>query len=469
MSGPGPIIVWFRRDLRLSDHPALTAAALTGRPVLPVFVHDETVETLGAAPRFRLGLSIAALAGDLARRGMPLILRRGRALDELKALVAETGATAIHWSRYYEPGHIARDRMVKDWGRASGIAVQSFEGAILHEPARLLTGAGRPYSVFTPFWRRLAAQDIPAPLPVPGRMAFWSGTVRSDRIEDWAMAHAMNRGAEVLRPWQVVGEAAASDRLAGFLSKRAATYADRRDMAGQAATSGLSENLAWGEISPRQIWHRAQAFGPATDKFLSELGWRDFAWHLMAHAPALASRNWRADWDRFPWQGESDQATAWQRGLTGIALVDAGMREMFVTGRMHNRVRMVVASYLTKHLMTDWRFGLVWFAECLTDWDPAANAMNWQWVAGSGPDAAPFFRVFNPDLQADRFDPDGSYRQRWLAHAAHPPSPDALSFFDAVPRRWNLAPAAPAPIAQASLAEGRDRALAAYRAMAVHL
>lgn len=461
MSGAGPVIVWFRRDLRLSDHPALFEAAATGLPVLPLFIHDETVETLGAAPRFRLGLSIAALAEDLARRGLRLILRRGRALEVLAALVAETGADTVHWTRYYEPAHIARDRAVKDWAIGAGITARSFAGALLHEPSRLLTGQGRPYSVYTPFWRRLAATDIPAPLPTPARLIPCAVGVPSDRLQDWDMARAMNRGADVVRPWQAPGESAAHDRLAEFLSRQAA-YATCRDRMGENATSGLSENLAWGEISPRQIWHLAQATGPGADKFLSELGWRDFAWHLMTHFPALATANWRADWDRFPWRPDNPQAEAWRRGQTGIALVDAGMRELFATGRMHNRVRMVVASFLTKHLLTDWRVGRDWFADCLTDWDPAANAMNWQWVAGCGPDAAPYFRIFNPDAQADRFDAHGTYRHRWLGASARPPSPEALSFYAAAPRHWRLDPSDPPPAPIVSLAEGRTRALSAY-------
>jgi deoxyribodipyrimidine photo-lyase len=465
LSGPAPVIVWFRRDLRLSDHPALAAAVATGQPVLPLFIHDETVETLGAAPRFRLGLSVGALAADLAAQGSRLILRRGRALDVLAALAAETGATAIHWSRYYAPDHIARDRAVKDWAAGAGIAARSYAGALLHEPSRLLTGAGRPYSVFTPFRRRLAASDIEPPLPAPGRLQPPGDWPDGDRLDDWRMARAMNRAAEVVAAHLSVGEAAARDRLGLFLQDRAGRYAEDRDRTDRDATSGLSENLAWGEISPRQIWHLTTALSGTGEKFLSELAWRDFAWHLMAHFPDLASRSWRAGWDRFPWRADSDRAEAWRRGRTGVELVDAGMRELYVTGRMHNRVRMVVASYLTKHLLTDWRIGLRWFQDCLVDWDPAANAMNWQWVAGSGPDAAPFFRIFNPDTQAERFDPDGLYRRRWLAHAARPPAPDALSFFAAIPRSWRMDPADPPPRPVEPLAAGRAQALAAFEAL----
>ena len=236
-----------------------------------------------------------------------------------------------------------------------------------------------------------------------------------------------------------------------------------RDRPDRAGSSRLSENLTWGEISPRAVWHaaeRARGRAGGSRRCRKELIWREFAWHLLWHSPDLATANWRRDWDRFPWRGDNPDAERWRRGMTGEPMVDAGMRELFVTGTMHNRVRMLAASYLTKHLLTDWRVGLAWFEDCLVDWDPAANAMNWQWVAGSGPDAAPFFRVFSPERQAERFDPDGAYRRRFL----DPDAPEARAFFAAVPRSWGLDPAAPYPAPVIDAAEGRRRALAAYAA-----
>ena len=460
-----PVLVWFRRDLRIGDHAALTAAAATGRPVVPVFIHDETVEGLGAAATWRLGEGLRVFAAALGVAGSRLILRRGGALAVLRALVAETGAAAVFWQRVHDPDGMARDRAAKAALIAEGIDARSFSGAVLFDPWTVATGQGAPYSVFTPYWKSVRERDPGAPLPAPGIVAPPVWPV-SDALADWRMGAAMGRGAAVVARRAVVGEAAARDRLESFVAERLATYPATRDIPAKAATSGLSEHLAWGEISPRVIWHAArwarEAGNPGAEKFLSEIVWREFAWHLMFHHPGIATESWRAGWDAFPWRGDNADAEGWRRGMTGEPFVDAAMREMFVTGRMHNRARMIVASYLTKHLLTDWRVGLRWFAECLTDWDPAANAMGWQWVAGSGPDATPYFRIFNPATQAERFDPDGSYRRRWIAEGQAAPGPDALDFFRAVPQAWRLSPQAAYPQAMIDLAEGRRRALDAY-------
>ena len=274
----------------------------------------------------------------------------------------------------------------------------------------------------------------------------------------------MQRGAAVVGRHVRVGERAARRRLDDFLENRLRAYGRDRDRPDRLATSGLSENLTWGEISCRQVWTIARRHGgPGTDAFLRELAWREFAWHLLHHFPKLARSNWRAEWSGFPWRPDNGDAERWRRGMTGEPLVDAGMRELFVTGTMHNRVRMVVASYLTKHLLTDWRVGLAWFEDCLVDWDPASNALNWQWVAGSGPDAAPYFRIFNPAGQADRYDPDGTYRRHFVrGWGGARPTADAEAFFDAAPRSWKLDRDAEPPEAVISLPEGRRRALAAY-------
>jgi deoxyribodipyrimidine photo-lyase len=269
-------------------------------------------------------------------------------------------------------------------------------------------------------------------------------------------------------PYQRVGEAAAADRLARFVKTRVAAYKDRRDFLAEDATSGLSENLTYGEISPAQVWHAGRAAmlegAAGAEHFLKELIWREFAWHLMHHTPQIATANWRPEWDSFPWQGDTPDAEAWRQGRTGEPVVDAALRQLYVTGTMHNRARMIAASYLTKHLMTHWKVGLDWFADCLTDWDPAANAMGWQWVAGSGPDAAPYFRIFNPATQAEKFDPDQTYRRRYLAELSSNPPRPALDFFAAAPRSWHLDPKRPYPSPLIVLSAGRDRALGAYEA-----
>lgn len=460
-----PLILWFRRDLRLDDHPMLAAALATGRPLLPVFVLDPQTEAMGAAALLRLEMALAAFDAGLRAVGSRLILRRGPALQVLQRMLAETGAAGVMWSRLYDPEAKARDATVKAALRAGGHGADSHPGFLLHEPWVVETGQGGPYRVYTPFWKAVRVLPVAECLPAPQHLPAPDIWPASDRLEDWHLSARMQRGRAVVAARQAPGEAAALTRLTRFADAAMAAYGARRDFVAEAATSGLSEHLTHGEISPRRMWHcgwRGMLAGnPGAETFLKELVWREFAWALMHHFPDLATRNWKRDWDAFPWRGDNDDAERWRRGQTGEPLVDAAMREMYVTGRMHNRARMIAASYLTKHLMTDWRVGLAWFADCLTDWDAAANAMGWQWVAGCGPDAAPFFRIFNPVAQAERFDPDQRYRRRWVAELGRAPGADALAFFAAAPRGWRLDPARPYPMPLVDLAEGRARALAA--------
>ena len=463
----GPLLLWFRRDLRLTDHPMLTEALAMGRPVIPVFVLDPETEAVGAAAKWRLGLSIAAFADSLTRLGSRLTLRRGMADAVLDRLIAETGAAGVLWSRSYDPATRVRDAGVKAGLKARGLVAQSSPGFLLHEPWDVASGEGGFYRVYTPYWKAVRARHVPDSLPAATHLPAPASWPASDRLDDWQMAAAMNRGAAIVLPHQRVGEAAAMTRLTAFLVHKVGRYKDRRDYLAEDATSGLSENLTYGEISPRQIWHggmRAMLEGAAgAEHFLKELVWREFAWHLIHHTPHITQTNWRPEWDAFPWRADNPEAEAWRRGMTGEPLVDAAVRQMFVTGTMHNRARMIVASYLTKHLMTHWKVGLDWFAECLTDWDPASNAMGWQWVAGSGPDAAPYFRIFNPATQAENFDPDSVYRRRYLASLSRNPGKTALDFFAAAPRRWSLDPSLPPPLPLVALDAGRARALAAYQ------
>ena len=469
MAEKSPIILWFRRDLRLSDHAALSAACAADRPVIPVFILDPETETLGAAPKWRLGEGLAHFADSLKAAGSRLIFRRGKALDVLRDLIRETGAGAVYWSRLYDPKSVTRDVEVKSVLKAAGIEARSFGGHLMFEPWSVETKDGGYYKVYSPFWRAVEQRDVETPLSAPVRIPapqVWPG---SEALESWHLGRAMNRGAEVLKSYARIGESAAADRLDWFCDNAIARYKDRRDFPAEDATSNLSENLSLGEISPHRCWHAAlrvvQSGGSSgAGHFMKELVWREFAYHLMHHTPHILERNWREGWDSFPWSEDetSPNVLAWKQGRTGIRFVDAGMRELYVTGRMHNRARMIVASYLTKHLMCHWRIGLKWFEDCLTDWDPASNAMGWQWAAGSGPDAAPYFRIFNPDTQLDKFDKIGAYSNRWIAEGRKDPDPDALSYFDAVPRRWGLSPEHlyPAPIV--GLQEGRKAALAAY-------
>jgi deoxyribodipyrimidine photo-lyase len=463
-----PLILWFRRDLRLADNPMLGAAVATGRPIVPVFILDPETESLGAAPKWRLGLGLEAFAKTLEGLGSRLIFRRGAALTVLRDLIAQTGATGVHWSRLYDPQVKARDTAVKAGLREDGIEAESHAGHLLFEPWTVETGQGGFYRVYSPYWRAVKGRDLAPPMPAPTSIPAPASWPNSDRIADWALGKQMRRGAPIVAKHVAVGEEAALARLDRFLDGPVASYREARDFPAQEATSRLSENLTYGEIGPRLIWHAAQRAlheGRAgAEHFLKEIVWREFAYHLLHHSPHITTRNWRPEWDSFDWRGDNDQAEAWRRGMTGEPFVDAAMREMYVTGTMHNRARMIVASYLTKHLLTDWRVGLRWFEDCLTDWDPASNAMGWQWAAGSGPDAAPYFRVFNPATQAEKFDPKKLYRHRFIAELTRSPGEEARDYFEATPRAWGLDPTRPYPDRIVDLAEGRNRALAAYSA-----
>lgn len=463
-----PLILWFRRDLRLADHPMLSAAVASGRPLLPVFLLDPETEALGAAPKWRLGLAVETFALALAGIGLRLAFRRGPAARVLAELVAETGAVGVWWSRLYDPASVSRDTAVKAALKARGLEARSFAGHLLHEPWEVETGQGGFYKVFTPYWRAMRGLEVAAPEPAPKRARGVAAWPASELLADWRMGAAMQRGAAVVARYQAVGEAKAAGKLAAFLDGPVAGYVDARNLPGVEGTSRLSENLTYGEIGIRTVWHagvRARDEGKAgAEGFLRELAWREFAYHLMHHTPQITTGNWKPEWDAFPWRGDSPAAEAWRRGRTGEPFVDAAMREMYVTGTMHNRARMIAGSYLTKHLMTHWKVGLDWFADCLTDWDPASNAMGWQWVAGSGPDSAPFFRIFNPATQAEKFDPKATYRRRFIAELAREPGPEALDFLAAAPKAWRLETGAPYPAPLVELAAGRAQALAAYGA-----
>lgn len=469
MTQTSPVIWWVRRDLRLADNPALHAAVSSGRPVIAVFVCDGLVETLGAAPRWRLGLGLEEFARNLERIGARLILRKGDAVDVLRDLVRQTGAKAVWWGRQYDPDQIERDKKVKAALCDMGCDAKSHSGHLLFEPWQVQTGQGKFYQVYSPFWRAVKDMDVAASLPAPKYIQAPEYWPDSDNLADWGLGAGMNRGADVVRAHLHIGEGAAQARLARFMDCNVAQYKDQRDFLDRDVCSGLSENLTYGEISPVAMWHAGQhaldAGKPGAEHFLKELVWREFAYHLIYHTPHITTQNWREGWDSFGWQDTSDAVLRWKQGRTGIDVVDAAMREMYVTGRMHNRARMLVASYLTKHMLVHWRVGQDWFAHCLVDWDPAANAMGWQWVAGSGPDAAPYFRIFNPDTQAQKFDPKAQYRRAWLAELSSAPPDTALSFFDACPRAWGLSAHDRRPGPVVDLAQGRNRALDAYEKM----
>ncbi len=458
-------IVWFRRDLRLSDNPALYSATQNGKPIIPLFILDENTNSAGAAFKWRLGLSLESLSLDLQRYNSKLILRKGPPLNVLKELKSILGDINIFWNRLYDEASINRDTEIKSYFQSREVSVTSTEGMLLHSPWKTQTNSGTHYKVFTPFWRAISKQEVKRALPKPDKLVKPSKWPDSDDLKDWNLEKEIGQGKEYLIEKVNVGEKGARVGLETFLGKRLGNYAQARDRVDLTESSNLSENLAYGEISAREIWHSAidQKDVEFNDKemFIRQLVWRDFAWYLSYFSPHIIHSNWKAEWDNFPWRENEDELKSWKRGLTGQPIVDAGMREMYITGRMHNRVRMIAASYLTKHLLMDWRLGLKWFEECLIDWDPASNAMGWQWVAGSGPDASPFFRVFNPELQAKKFDPEGKYQMKYLGPSSLD-THDSKIFYKMAPKSWNINEKSRPSTSIVDLKFGRDRALNSY-------
>ena len=468
-----PALVWFRHDLRLHDNPALAAALATGRPIVPVFIwspEEDGEWPPGGASCWWLHHSLAALDESLRRQGARLILRRGPALAALRALRRETGAGAVFWNRRYEPAGIAHDSATKQALLDDGLDVKSFSAALLHEPARVQNQAGRPFQVFTPFWKH--CQTLPVrevvgfsrqPIPVPSR---WPG---GEPLDALALKPTIPWDREFSAHGQP-GEAGAQATLKKFIDDSVASYATQRDRPDRAGTSRLSPHLRWGEISPVQIWHavRRASTGRGAQVFLSEVGWREFAYHLLFHFPHTATAALRPEFARFPWVEDEQLVRAWQRGQTGYPIVDAGMRQLWRTGWMHNRVRMIVASLLVKHLLQPWTTGARWFWDTLVDADLANNTLGWQWSAGCGADAAPYFRVFNPILQGAKFDPAGDYVRAFVPELARVPAAHIHAPWDAPPAVLaaagvRLGDNYPRPVIEHKA--GRARALAAYAAL----
>ncbi|RME69068.1 MAG: deoxyribodipyrimidine photo-lyase [Alphaproteobacteria bacterium] len=479
-----PHIVWLRRDLRLADQPAVAAAADRG-PVLFVYVLDETAadgERLGGAARWWLDGTLAALGRDIAARGGALVLRHGDAAAIVPALAQDIGAGQVHATRHGEPAARRQQAALEKNLAKDGRRLCLHRGGLMVEPGTLTTQSGESFKVFTPFWRawqqalgtdRGQVHAPVAPLPAPKRLAAPAVLPASDRLADWRLRPRAPDWAHGLAAMWTPGEAAAADRLRHFIADGARRYGQRRDRMDQDGTSRLSPHLHWGEISANQICDTVMRAMPPEDAlpFIRQLAWRDFCHSLLDSAPDLAARAWNPRFRNFPWRHDGEALHAWQRGETGYPIVDAAMRALWHTGWMHNRARMIVASFLTKHLLIHWRQGAAWFWDTLVDADRANNSAGWQWVAGSGADAAPYFRVFNPVLQGRKYDPDGVYVRRWLPELARLPNAHIHAPWQApkavlADAGVRLGADYPFPIVEHQAA--RQRALAAYAGIKAH-
>ena len=467
-----PTVFWFRQDLRISDNPGLFEAAKTGS-VLPIYILDDESSCafkIGAASRWWLHHSLNKLNQSLDNK---LNLYIGNSKEIILRLIREKKGNAVYWNRCYEPYRIKDDSEIKAQLKAMNIECKSFNGSLLWEPWEITKKDNSSYKVYTPFYRKGCLQANPPrhPLPKPEKLILVKDS--NNNIDDLNLLSGVQWHKKLELQWQI-GEDAGQKRLTEFIDYSLLSYKEDRNYPCKEKVSRLSPHLHFGEISPNQAWHCAQTKGTIDglesdlDNFLSELGWREFSYYLLYHFPELPRKNFQEKFDQFPWQYDTSHLAAWQKGQTGYPIVDAGMRELWQTGYMHNRVRMIVASFLVKNLLLHWHHGEDWFWECLLDADLASNSASWQWVAGSGVDASPYFRIFNPTLQGEKFDPDGTYTRRFVPELAKLPnqylfkpwklSDDALKGYDVI-----LGKTYPKPIV--NLEHSRDQALQAYNSI----
>ncbi|WP_309029523.1 cryptochrome/photolyase family protein [Pelagicoccus enzymogenes] len=416
-----PVILWFRRDLRLADNPALQRAVESGQPVLPVYILDDGGEGSwpdGGASKWWLHHSLASLAEDLEGVGSRLLLRRGATRDALLELCRETGADGVFWNRRFEPAIVARDTEIKKSLAEAGVMVRSFNGSLLQSPLSVENKSGSPFKVFTPFWKHIQNLSTRDPLEKPPSLAAPKSWPASESLGSCKLLPKRDWADGFEKEW-TPGERGAVEALEGFADGPVNHYAGKRDTPSVRGVSKLSPHLHFGELSPNQVWHRMDR--EKHEPYLRQIAWREFAHHLMFHFSDTPEKPLRPEFASFPWKKDASLLRAWQKGMTGYPIVDAGMRELWKTGWMHNRVRMIASSFLVKHLLQPWQAGADWFWDTLVDADLANNTMGWQWVAGCGADAAPYFRIFNPITQGERFDGEGAYTRKWVPEIADLP------------------------------------------------
>jgi len=475
MANSAPVVVWFRQDLRLADNPALHAAALEGRPILPLYILDDQNAgewKMGGASRWWLHQSLASLGGALQDE---LVLLRGDAAELLPKLLRDIGADTVYWNRCYEPWRIARDTKIKAALSGDSITVKSFNGSTLFEPPSTNKPDGTPYRVFTPFYRRGCLQNgIPPrrPLPAPENIELFK-SAKGVSLQELELMPVVRWYDGIASEWSP-GEQGAAQRLDEFVSHGLDRYDEGRNRPDQRYVSRLSPHLHFGELSPNQPWFAVldafsgKELSADADRFLSELGWREFSYNLLFNEPSLPTDNLQRKFDNFPWRDDDAALGLWQRGQTGYPIVDAGMRELWHTGYMHNRVRMIVGSFLVKNLLLHWHHGERWFWDTLVDADLASNSASWQWIAGCGADAAPFFRIFNPVTQGKKFDPEGLYVKRFVPELSDMPEKFIHNPFEApaevlAAAGVRLGDDYPEPVVD--LRSSRERALAAFKSL----
>ncbi|MGI4851022.1 MAG: cryptochrome/photolyase family protein [Janthinobacterium lividum] len=414
-------LLWLRQDLRLQDNQALQQACLRNLPIIPLYILDTTTSkpwAMGGAQQWWLHHSLISLGKSFEEKGLKLILRRGNPLEILKDVLKETQASALYWNRCYQPYTIERDRALKTHFKQVGIEVESFNSFLLFEPWTILTYKKEPIRVYRYFWKACLKNKTPdPPVEVPNTLLPFAGNVASDQLQDWNLLPKISWDVGFGQEWQP-GEQGAQSRLSEFVETNAlVNYRQDRSRPDYHGSSKLSPHLHFGEIGPRQIWSRIHQLGESSSgakKYLREIGWREFCAYLLYHFPTFPDQPFQSKFTKIKWQHSQESLTCWQKGCTGYPIVDAGMRQLWYTGWMHNRVRMIMASFLCKHLLVDWTYGEKWFWDTLVDADLASNAINWQWVVGSGISASSYVRIFNPILQGEKFDPEGNYVRTWV-------------------------------------------------------
>jgi deoxyribodipyrimidine photo-lyase len=425
-------LIWFRQDLRLTDNQAFFEACKNSNNITAIYIHDETppIRPLGGASKWWLHHSLASLQNDLAEYGINLVIKTGNSLEVLQGLFDQKTFNTIYWNRLYEPYYTARDAKIKDSLKAQNINVQSFNGSLLTEPWVVKNGSGEYFKVFTPYYKScLANHQPPEPLAKPEVKKYQTKNIAGISLQSLDFLPTKPNWATGFNTYFTVGEAGAKQRFLDFLDNKIEHYGEKRDYAGEDFTSKISPHLHFGEISPNLIYYACRQEqelnghkSKGVEKFVAEIYWREFSYNLLYNYPNLPEQNFRADFNNFPWLEDAEALKKWQKGQTGYPIVDAGLRELWHTGWMHNRVRMIVGSFLTKDLVQHWKHGENWFWDCLVDADAASNAASWQWVAGSGADAAPYFRIFNPITQGEKFDANGDYVRKWCPELKHLPN-----------------------------------------------